>query len=47
MYPMVYIYQDYIERVRPGGSGLGSDTHKILYNHKLLSDNFKESRIPN
>jgi len=31
-----------IEHFRPGGFGLGSDTHKILYNHKLLSDNLKK-----
>ncbi len=27
----------YIELVKPGGSGLGSDTHKQLYNYKSLS----------
>lgn len=28
---------EYIEDVKPGGSGLGSDDHKVLYNYKTLS----------
>jgi predicted SAM-dependent methyltransferase len=27
----------YIEYVRPGGTGLGSDDHKVLYNYRTLS----------
>lgn len=30
--------QDYIERVRPGGSGAGADDHKLLYTIDLLTD---------
>jgi predicted SAM-dependent methyltransferase len=26
----------YIEYVRPGGTGLGADDHKILYNYKIM-----------
>ena len=29
---------EYIEAVKVGGSGPGSDTHKILYNYKLLQN---------
>lgn len=35
--------KDYIEKVRPGGSGLGADDHKILYDYKLLSSNLKNT----
>ncbi|MBI4947285.1 MAG: hypothetical protein HY840_12900 [Bacteroidetes bacterium] len=28
--------KDYIEWVKPGGSGEGADDHKILYNYKIL-----------
>jgi predicted SAM-dependent methyltransferase/GT2 family glycosyltransferase len=28
----------YIEQVKPGGSGSGSDEHKVLYTHKTLSN---------
>jgi len=31
---------DYIERVRPGGSGEGADDHKVLYTYKVLSETF-------
>jgi predicted SAM-dependent methyltransferase len=31
----------YIESVEPGGSGLGSDDHKILYNYKSLSNSLE------
>jgi predicted SAM-dependent methyltransferase len=27
----------YIERVKPGGSGLGSDDHRMLYTYETLS----------
>jgi len=29
---------DYINMVKPGGSGYGSDDHKLLYNYRLLSE---------
>jgi predicted SAM-dependent methyltransferase/GT2 family glycosyltransferase len=29
---------EYIDNVRPGGKGAGSDDHKILYNYKSLSE---------
>ncbi len=29
--------QDYIEYVRPGGTGAGADDHKVLYNYELFS----------
>lgn len=32
---------EYIEYVRPGGTGLGSDDHKVLYNYHLLSEALK------
>lgn len=35
--------KSYIERVKPGGSGYGSDDHKVLYNYKTLSESLKES----
>jgi predicted SAM-dependent methyltransferase len=28
---------DYIKAVEPGGSGLGSDDHKVLYNYRTLA----------
>lgn len=28
----------YVEAVQPGGSGLGSDDHKILYNYKIMKE---------
>ena len=30
--------EEYIEYVKPGGTGNGADDHKILYNYKLMSD---------
>ena len=30
--------KDYIEYVKPGGWGPGSDDHKVLYNYKTLTD---------
>ncbi|RLD55873.1 MAG: hypothetical protein DRJ01_16055 [Bacteroidetes bacterium] len=33
---------DYIEYVRPGGSGAGADDHKSFWNFKTLSDLLKE-----
>lgn len=29
---------DYIERVKPGGTGDGADDHKVLYNYQLLTE---------
>lgn len=34
---------EYIEMVRPGGFGYGSDDHKILYNYKTLSQILEKS----
>lgn len=33
----------YIDAVKPGGSGAGSDDHKILYNYKTLSEVFSSA----
>jgi predicted SAM-dependent methyltransferase/GT2 family glycosyltransferase len=30
--------EEYIEQVKPGGSGAGANDHKILFNYKLLSE---------
>lgn len=35
--------KEYINYVRPGGIGLGSDDHKILYNYKVLSEVFTKA----
>lgn len=32
--------KSYIDYVKPGGFGSGSDDHKVLYNHKTLKDLF-------
>lgn len=32
------IDDDYIEKVKPGGSGVGSDDHKILYTYKIMTE---------
>lgn len=34
---------EYIEQVRPGGSGAGADDHKVLYNHVTFSDVFQKA----
>lgn len=34
---------EYMEWVRPGGSGVAADDHKVLYNHKTLTTIFKEA----
>jgi predicted SAM-dependent methyltransferase len=34
--------KEYIEWVRPGGSGIGADDHKHLFNWKSLSKYFEE-----
>lgn len=35
----------YIERVRPGGTGLGADDHKVLYNAESLAALMREGRL--
>lgn len=35
--------EDYINYVKPGGSGAGADDHKILYNYKTLASIFTEA----
>ncbi len=35
------ISSDYINKVKPGGTGAGSDDHKVLYNYKSLSHVFE------
>ena len=35
--------QEYINYVRPGGTGAGADDHKILYNYKTLSKAFEDA----
>jgi predicted SAM-dependent methyltransferase len=34
---------DYIERVRPGGSGVGADDHKVLYEYRSFSETFGQA----
>lgn len=34
---------DYIELVKVGGKGLGSDDHKVLYNHETLQNLFEKA----
>jgi predicted SAM-dependent methyltransferase len=34
---------DYIEHVRPGGTGAGAEDHKILYNYLSLSSSLEEA----
>jgi len=31
---------EYVNQVRPGGSGLGADDHRVLYNYRTLTDVF-------
>jgi predicted SAM-dependent methyltransferase len=33
--------KEYIERVKPGGTGAGSDDHKLLYNYKTFKEVFE------
>ena len=33
-----HVDKEYIENVRPGGKGIGSEYHKFLYNYKSLSE---------
>ncbi|MCI5164702.1 MAG: hypothetical protein D3903_01110 [Candidatus Electrothrix sp. GM3_4] len=35
--------QEYINYVKPGGTGIGSDDHQVLYNYQTLSDLFKKA----
>jgi predicted SAM-dependent methyltransferase len=39
----LHVSLKYINSVKPGGSGLGSDDHKVLYNYKTLSNVFKSA----
>ena len=34
---------EYIEHVRPGGTGTGADDHKVLYNYKTLSKTLEKA----
>ena len=34
--------QDYINRVRPGGTGAGAEDHKVLYTYKTLREQLKQ-----
>ncbi len=34
---------EYIDMVRPGGTGYGADDHKILYNYQILADALTEA----
>lgn len=34
---------EYIDYVRPGGTGFGSDDHKVLYNYKLITEQIKKA----
>lgn len=35
--------EEYINYVKPGGSGIGADDHKVLYNYKTLSKTFEDA----
>ncbi len=35
--------QEYLNYVRPGGTGAGADDHKILYNYKTLNKVFEDA----
>jgi predicted SAM-dependent methyltransferase len=35
--------RDYIEHVRPGGSGPGAEDHKVLYEHALMSQTISQA----
>lgn len=35
--------KEYIESVRPGGTGKGAGDHKMLYNYKIISDNLQKA----
>ncbi len=35
--------EEYINYVKPGGSGIGADDHKVLYNYKTLSKIFEDA----
>jgi len=34
---------EYINYVKPGGTGMGADDHKVLYNYKSLSQTFQDA----
>ena len=35
--------KEYIESVKPGGTGKGANDHKILYNYRIISDYFHKT----
>lgn len=35
--------KEYVERVKPGGSGLGSEDHKVLYNFELMQERLSKA----
>ena len=35
--------QEYIEYVKPGGTGAGADDHKVLYNYKTFAKAFEQA----
>ncbi|CAN5337085.1 SAM-dependent methyltransferase [soil metagenome] len=35
--------ENYIEYVRPGGSGLGADDHKVLYTYKIMKERLESA----
>jgi len=34
---------EYIDYVRPGGTGAGADDHKVLYNYKLITEQLRKA----
>lgn len=35
--------KEYVENVKPGGKGIGSDDHKILYNFEIMVERLKDA----
>ena len=35
--------KEYVERVKPGGSGLGSEDHKVLYNFEIMQERLSKA----
>lgn len=35
--------KEYVDNVRPGGKGLGSEDHKILYTYQIMKDRLEEA----
>ncbi len=40
-----HISADYVNKVKPGGTGAGSGDHKVLYNYKTLSHVFEAAKF--